>query len=470
MDIKIFEDQTGLMMFPEKGLGKTSSRNGDIVKLFDNKIDLRITNGEDLLEITCYLLVHRGQERAIGCYITGKDKYTDRTFENFKKDANDALKSVGFEHHYDNEENVVFDNIEKFDIDGQYHKDIDLIVEARNSGEHVGYKGGNIGEIAVLCRQILKRIGNIDIVISTVESNLGHVNVIRSNVYDEQLSPTVQGKQVLDRQIKKAEQRRIEENRKLEEQRRAEEQRRLEEQKHEEEQRKLDRKKEEEKNKQRDIEIVDGNIDKGITLIEEGLDIKRKAGYDGLEINSYVEVMNDVINGRLDYFPSDKIENGEKEHLDETGRRKKEEKIKQGEIGNDKIKKGAFIIKDAFASKRKDGHTDFEISSDVRIRNSHIIVRPYVSPEDNKKWDKSCDDIKQEDTIVLLVANAKISFRVSSIKIFAIVIIVIVVWLLASSLFHGSQCVLVGNGDRDSLPCRFANIAVNIIELVPIRH
>ena len=55
-------------------------------------------------------------------------------------------------------------------------------------------------------------------------------------------------------------------------------------------------------------------------------------------------------------------------------------------------------------------------------------------------------------------------------KIVAIVIIVIVIWLLASSLFHGSQCVLVGNGDRESLPCKFANIAVNIIELVPIRH
>jgi hypothetical protein len=463
MDIKIFEDQTGLMMFPEKGLGKTSSRNGDIVKLFDNKIDLRIINGEDLLEITCYLLVHRGQERAIGCYITGKDKYTDRTFENFKKDANDALKSIGFEHNHDNEENVVFDHMEKFDIDGQYHKDIDLIVEARNSGEHVGYKGGNIGEIAVLCRQILKRIGNIDIVISTVESNLGHVNVIRSNVYNEQLSPTVQGKQVLDRQIKKAEQRRIEENRKLEEQRRAEEQRKLKENE--------DRiKEEEEKNKQRYREIVDRNIDKGITLIEEGLDIKRRAGYDGLEINSYVEVMNDVINGKLDQFPSDKIENDEKGRLDEDGRHKKEEKIKQGEIGNDKIKEGAFIVKDAFASKRKDGYTDFEISSDVRIRNSHIIVRPYIPNEENKKYDEHCNDVKQEDTIVFLVGNAKISFRVSSIKIFAIVIIVIAVWLLASSLFHGSQCALVGNGDRESLPCRFANIAVNIIDLVPIRN
>ena len=127
MDIKIFEDQTGLMMFPEKSLDKMSSKNMDIVKLFDNKIDLRISNIEDFLEVTCYLLVRRGQERAIGCYIVGRDKYTDRIFGNFKKDANGALKNIGFEHHYDSTENVVFDHMEKFDMDGQSHKDIDLI-------------------------------------------------------------------------------------------------------------------------------------------------------------------------------------------------------------------------------------------------------------------------------------------------------------------------------------------------------
>ena len=38
MDIRIFEDQTGFMMFPEKSLDKDMN----IVRLFDNKIDLYI--------------------------------------------------------------------------------------------------------------------------------------------------------------------------------------------------------------------------------------------------------------------------------------------------------------------------------------------------------------------------------------------------------------------------------------------
>lgn len=449
MDIKIFEDQTGLMMFPEKSLDKTSSKNMDVVKLFDNKIDLRIINREDSLEITCYLLVHRGQERAIGCYIVGKDKYTDRTFGNFKKDANDALRNIGFEHHHNNEENVVFDHIGKFDIDGQSHKDIDLIVEAKNSGERVGYKGGDIGEIAVLCRQVLKKISSIDIVISTVENNMGHINVIRSKIHDERLSPTSQGKQALDRQIRKAEQRRVEEQKKLEIERmrklKEDEDRKKEEYRLAEENRKL----EEEKNKQKEREIVDNKVGQGTALVKEGLDIKRKAGYSDLEVDSDIRIMNDVINGKLAYFPSDEIEKNENEkngndHLDEDGRRKKEEKIKQGKIGNDKIKEGAFLLKDALISKRKDGCSDIEINSDTRIKNSGIIIKSYVSPDENKKYYKYDTDDKSDD-------EKRYIFGIfPDMKLIHVVIIVIVLIVVIALLLTG----------RKSMPTDITNNAL----------
>lgn len=422
MDIKIFEDQTGFIMFPEKGLDKTSSKNMDIVKLFDNKIDLRIIYREDFLEVTCYLLVHRGQERAIGCYIVGKGKYFDSSFGTFKNDANEVLKKIGFEHHYDSAENIVFDNIEKFDIGGESHRDIDLIAEAKNSGERVNYKGGDIGEIASLCRQILRKISNIDIVISTVESNIGHVNIVRSKVHGERLSPTNQGKQALGRQIRKAEYRRLEENR------------------------------------QKEREIVDNKIEQGTTLIKEGLDIKRKAGYSAIEIDYDIRILNSVINGEFASFPSVEIEKNENEYPDEDGRRKKEEKTKQGKIGNDKIKEGTFLIKDALISKRKEGYSDIEINSDIRLRNSDIIAKNYVSPDENEKrrkygeYDKS--DVVKHDTFYRLVIVA------------LIVIIVIVVLLLISLVFYRSQCEPNDSGRA----CYYANVAVNIIETIPIRH
>lgn len=414
MDIKIFEDQTGLMMFPEKGLDKMSPRNMDIVKLFDNKVDLRISNREDFLEVTCYLLVRRGQERAIGCYIVGRDNYTDRTFGNFKKDANSAIKNIGFEHHYDNTENVVFDHMEKFDMDGRSHKDIDLIMGAKNSGECVNYKGGDIGEIAVFCRQILKRISSIDIVISTVESNLGDVNIARSKTHGELLSPTVQGKQALDRQIRKAEQRRAEE---------------------------------------KEREIVIGKIAKGISLINEGLDIKRKAGYNDLEIDSYLIIVNDVINGKLAYFPSSEIGENENESLEVDGRREREEKIRQGEIGNDKIKEGTFILKDAIVSKRKDGYSDTEINSDIRLKNSGIIIKNYVGPDENKKYYKYDDSVKSDDV--------QYSTYERLFPIVVIATILIIAWLLASLIIHKYECE--PNYYRGNI-CNYANIAVNILK------
>ena len=472
MDIKIFEDQTGLMMFPDKRLDTTSQKNTDVIKLFDNKIDLAITNREDEIEITCYLLIHRGQERAIGCYIIGKEKYTDRTFENFKRDADSALKNIGFEHHHDEKENTVFDHIDEFDRDGQPHRDIDLIVEARSSEERVGYKGGNIGEIAVLCRQILKKINNIKIVISTVESNLGYVNIIRGNAYEGQLSPTSQGRQTLDRQIRKAEQRRIEENRK-----RGEEKRKLEEEENRKREAEIARL--EEKRKYEDMEsmrkgseLADSNIEKGIKLIEEGLEIKRKAGYDNSYIDYNTGIINDVINGKLSGFPPDKVEDVEYRSADEkitsdkaTSDKTisdKNDKIKKTEAGNNKIHEGAFLVRDAVAAKRRAGYTDVEINFNTKINGSCVNIRSYVCPYKEDEYCKSDNDKKQEKKVVIRVGNTKMSISITSAKIVftvLIIIIIIIVLLLVSSWFHKYQC---GPNNAGSL-CRYANMAINVM-------
>jgi hypothetical protein len=441
MDIKIFEDQTGRMMFPEKRLDKTSSKNMNVVRLFDNKIDLYITSRKDGLEIICYLLVQRYQERAIGCYIIGNGQYADNTFTNFKNGANNTLKNMGLEHHYDDMENMVFDHIEEFDIDGKSHADIELIAEARDSGERVGYKAGDIGEIAILCRQILKRIDDIEIVISTVESNLGHVNILRSNTYEERLFPTNQGKQVLDRQRKKVAQRHIEEKRKLEEKSRLEEyeKRKL----AEDEKRKLSEK------------IVDNSLEKGILLIEEGLDIKRKVGYDNVYIDYNIGIINDFINEKLSYFPPDKVEKNENKDVE--GKIDNNEKIKKEEIGNDKIKEGASLVREAVISKRKAGYTDFEIGSNSRIKNSYITIRHYIPPEEDKKNTETGDGRK-----------------FLSISIVAIVLII--VGLLTTSWFLGfpfDPNNVTKNGQKitaneiDNVGSTFANIAETTV--IPVQ-
>lgn len=477
MDIKIFEDQTGLMMFPEKRLDTTSQKNTDVIKLFDNKIDLTITNRENEIEIACYLLIHRGQERAIGCYIIGKDKYTDRTFENFKRDADSTLKNIGFEHHHNEKENTVFDHIDEFDRDGQPHRDIDLIVEARSSEERVGYKGGNVGDVAVLCRQILKKINNIKIVISTVESNLGYVNIIRSNVYEGQLSPTSQGRQTLDRQIRKAEQRRIEENRK-----RDEEKRKLEEE--ESRKRETENARLEEKRKYEDMEsmrkgaeLADSNIEKGVKLIEEGLEIKRKAGYDNSYIDYNTGIINDVINGKLSDFPPDKVEDIEYRSADEkttsdktTSDRmmsekitsEKNDKMKKVETGNNKIHEGSSLVRDAITVKRRAGYTDVEINSNTKIKGSCITIRSYVCPYKNDEPCESGNDKKHEEKVVLRVGNTKMAISMTSVKIVIAVLIVAIVisaLLLVPQWFYKSRCL---SSDTGSM-CHYANAAINMI-------
>lgn len=247
MNIKIFEDQTGFALFPEKSFNK----DADIVRLFDNKIDLYVRKEDNNLEISCYVLISKGQERAIGCYIIGNNKHIDGIFTDFKKNANEALKSIGFSPQSDNVENAIFDGLEKFDSTISSKINIDEISKALDANEKLSYNAGDVTEIAVFSRQLLKNIEKIKITISTGQTNLGDINVLRNKTYQERLSPTNDTKDIFDRRRNS-----------------------------------IRRKKEDEENKKRDEEkrkkgdSGDNNINEGKKLIIDGLSTKRGAGYD----------------------------------------------------------------------------------------------------------------------------------------------------------------------------------------------
>jgi hypothetical protein len=262
MNIQIFEDQTGFMLFPEK----RKDRGMKTGKLFDNKIDLFLKKEGSELEITCYILINKGHERPIGCYVLGKHAYIDGIFADFKKDALNALKSIGFEPHRDNTENAIFSSLEKFDLYGKSREDINMIKKILESKEYLTYKAGDIGEIAIFCRQILESVNNIKIAISTGDSNLGDINITRNRLHNDSLIPTNNTKEMLRQ--RSFEEKMIKEDK--------------------------DRKIIEEK-KKIDGEPGEAKIKEGIILIKEGLNIKRKAGYSNLEINYDISRINNAV-------------------------------------------------------------------------------------------------------------------------------------------------------------------------------
>lgn len=274
--VQIYEDQTGFMMFPEKSLKKDIN----IVKLFDNKVDLYLKKieKEDVLTIICYALVAKGQERAIGCYIIGECKYTDNMFANFKDVASNTLKKMGFELHPDKGENEIFNNIEKFDSLGGYssNEDIYTIMKVLESNEYLNYKSGNIGEIIAFCRQILNKINNVKMAISTEDTNLGDINISRNVTYEERLVPTSEGKKILEMQKAKIAQKLADE-----EIRKATEKKKL-----------------EDENKRKEGEVGENKINEGMVLIKDGLLTIRKAGYNDLEIECEIKRINSTIMGR----------------------------------------------------------------------------------------------------------------------------------------------------------------------------
>ena len=183
MDIKIYEDQTGLMVFPEN----RSLKDDNIVKLFHNKVDLFIKKTGNTLGICCYMLAHKGLARDLGYYIIYTNFYSDTIFANFKKDTDKILRDLKLQISPNSPENTIFNNMEKFDpiprakLEYGYEHNTDAIKNAVSDGKHLEYITGNINEISIFCRDILKKINNVDIYVTSGESKLGSINISRKD-------------------------------------------------------------------------------------------------------------------------------------------------------------------------------------------------------------------------------------------------------------------------------------------------
>lgn len=204
MNIKIYEDQTGLMVFPES----RSLKDDNIVKLFHNKVDLSIKKIGNTLEIYCYMLAHKGLARDLGYYIIYTNFYSGNIFTNFKKDTDKILRDLKFQISSNISENTIFNNIEKFDpipgskLEYSHEHNTDAIKNAVGEGNRLEYTAGNISDISIFCRDVLKNINNVEIYITSGENKLGNINISRKS-HERLFYPSESTKNILNDYEKK---------------------------------------------------------------------------------------------------------------------------------------------------------------------------------------------------------------------------------------------------------------------------
>lgn len=252
MEIIIYEDQTGEMQFPEKRQEKDSK----IVSFFNNNIDLYIEKIGDSLTIYCHLIAFKASTRPTGYYIVYKDIYGDSIFTNFKKEIDKILKGLEFQPKTGHQDNIIFENIVKFDDRFQYYKeDTDIVIEAIKYGRNLEYSAGDIKEISAFCKDILKITNSIKISVSSTKNNLGNINILINKKHSESLKRTDSTEQIISEQRER-----------LREKKKAE----------------------------------DGapgliKIKEAFDGVREGVDILKSAGYNNLEIRNEIERKKDEL-------------------------------------------------------------------------------------------------------------------------------------------------------------------------------
>lgn len=246
MDLTIYEDQTGLMQFPDK----RSEKDSKIVNFFNNNVDLYIDKVGNNLTIYCHLIAFKASTRPLGYYIIGRDIYSDNIFANFKKDVDKILKSLELQPRTGHVDNIIFENIERFDDRYQYYKeDIDIVKDVISYGRNLEYSAGDIREVSAFCKEMLRNTNNIKISISSTKNNLGNINILINKKSSESLKRTDSTEQIISQQ------REI-----LREKKKAE-------------------------------EGAPGliKIREGFDKIKEGADILKNAGYNNLEIRNEID-------------------------------------------------------------------------------------------------------------------------------------------------------------------------------------
>lgn len=248
MNVKIYEERTGQMIFPVIP-GKEHEKDENTIDLFNNHIDLYIEKKAKTLRITCHILIQQSPEESKGYYITTLSKYEDDIFTEFKKESNKALRILNIQRNPDDANNIMFNNIEKFDLDLYLHEDTEIVALVLQSGEYLEYQAGNIDEISIFCKDVIRKIENSKIAISSDVSKLGDINILRTKKHEEPLRPNERTRAILDKYRKEL----VEKKRKEEE------------------------------------SIAKGKINDGTILIKEGLTILRSTGYEPKDISEEID-------------------------------------------------------------------------------------------------------------------------------------------------------------------------------------
>ncbi len=248
MNVKIYEERTGQMIFPVIP-GKEPEKDENTIDLFNNHVDLYIEKKAKTLRITCHISIQQSPEEIKGYYITTLSKYEDDIFTEFKKESNKALRILDIQRNPDDANNIMFNNIEKFDLDLYLHEDTDIVALVLQSGEYLEYQAGNIDEISIFCKDIIRKIENSKIAISSDVSKLGDINILRTKKNEEPLRPNERTRGILDKYRKEL----VEKKRKEEE------------------------------------SIGRGKINEGTILIKEGLTILRSTGYEPNDISKEID-------------------------------------------------------------------------------------------------------------------------------------------------------------------------------------
>ena len=187
MDISIFEDQTGLKLYPDK----KADKDNRIVSFFNNNIDLYIEKLGNNLIAYCHLIAYRASSRPLGYFIVYKDNYKDNFFTNLKKDVDKVISQLDLKPRADHLDNLIFENIQKFDDRYQYGKeDTDAVIYSINRGRNLGYSTNNIREISSFSNYILRNINNVKISIASSENELGNINFLIDKKDGETLKKT----------------------------------------------------------------------------------------------------------------------------------------------------------------------------------------------------------------------------------------------------------------------------------------
>ena len=80
---------------------------------------------------------------------------------------------------------------------------IDAVKNAVNDGKRLEYTAGNINEISIFCRDVLKRVNNVEIYITSGENKLGNINISRKK-HERFFFPSESTKQILTEYEKKS--------------------------------------------------------------------------------------------------------------------------------------------------------------------------------------------------------------------------------------------------------------------------